>query len=129
MCLLVFIASTENARWINDCNIMFHRLILYTIATYLFNLKHVNLLQQSIILLCLNAHTCLLLKPPFMCFVILYGYVLLFKYIWLILARSLCIVLFSTRYWVHTTSCTRTSVSSRSVPRVNHVRLFLLMTT
>ena len=41
-----------------------------------------------------------------------------------VLARSLCIILFSTwRYCVHT------STRSRSVPRVNYVSLFLYMTT
>ena len=34
------------------------------------------------LLLSAKAHTCLLLEPPFLCFVILYGYVLLFKYKW-----------------------------------------------
>ena len=45
-----------------------------------------------------------------------------------VLARSLCIILFSTwRYCVHT--CTRSGSSSSSVLRVNHVSLFLLITT
>jgi hypothetical protein len=60
-----FIASTENERWINDCKIMAAHDILYTIATYLFKLEHVNLLQHCMLLLCLNAKMCLLLKPPF----------------------------------------------------------------
>jgi hypothetical protein len=39
-------------------------------------------LQHCMLLFCLNAQTCLLLKSPFLRFVILYGYVLLFKYMW-----------------------------------------------
>jgi hypothetical protein len=43
---------------------MFALHLLYTIATYFFDLKHVHLLQQRMFLLRLNAHTCLLLKTP-----------------------------------------------------------------
>jgi hypothetical protein len=44
-CITGFIASTENERLINDCKFMFAQQILNTMATYLLNLKHVNLLQ------------------------------------------------------------------------------------
>ena len=43
---------------------MFALHLLYTIATYLFHLKHVHLLQQRMFLLYSNAHTCLLLEIP-----------------------------------------------------------------
>ena len=74
--------ATKIERRIKDCKSMFAPHIHNTIATYLVNLKHVDLVQQCRLLLCLNAHTCLLLKPLFWCFEILCGYVLLFKYIW-----------------------------------------------
>ena len=126
MCLLVLITSTENERWINDCNIILARQILYTIATYVFNLKQSTNLQQCRFLFCLNAHACLPLYPPFF---------VLRNLIWICItfqihsmahidcARSLCIILLSTRYKYSVHSCTRSGTSSRSVLRANHISI------
>ena len=80
------------------------------------------------LLLYLNAHACLLLKPPFLCFVILYGYVLLFKYI-LHCTRSESMHHTILYLAVLCTYFTRSGNSSSSILRVNHVSLFLLITT
>jgi hypothetical protein len=117
-----------NERRINDCKIMFAPRILTTIETSLLNLRCLTLLQQCMLLLCLNTYTCLLLKPPILCFVIFMDMYYFSNTYGTVLAGRLCIILFSTwRYCVHTT-CTQ-SGRSCSILRVNHVSLFLLMKT
>ena len=91
---------------------------LYTTISYLFYPKHVSLLQQCILLCCLNVHTHLLHNAPFFYCMILYGYVLLFKYIYGTHGLYSLGVMHDTRYCVH--CCTRNGISC-SVLRFNHV--------
>ena len=92
---------------------------LYTTISYLFYPKHVNLLQQRIVLCCLTVQTHLLHNPPFftLCSYI-WIYVLLFKYIYGTHGLYSLGVMHDTRYCVH--CCTRNGISC-SVLRFNHV--------
>ena len=82
MRLLLLITSTENERWINDCNIMLARHILYTIATFLFLISNNQQNYNNVGFYSVQTHIRVYYYiHRFLCYVILwYGYVLLFKY-------------------------------------------------